>query len=1452
MYALPYMDREYIRNDGAIEIELLELTYWGPEGVPVVLELESGSGFTNRHVLVHWDNDTIPHCRMRPSRYMHGESRPLDDLCENEIPGSSETPRPTFYLQTLGVRNESQPVPYKDLIIPGAMYYVQDGYHHLDTFPSLNVEDFESLRASAPPEQRTDWYETVLVSAEYNSELLLRVREFVPDDPDDDRVPGHEDNCPDVHNPFQWDLDRDGIGDVCDSDEDGDGLVDAEDLCPWCIGFWGTSDCSQDHDNDCVPDLQDPDDDEDGILDGDEYYVHDDGEDDNLTEYDKRWHLDADNDGEPDDVDDDDDGDGMPDSLDPCPMCRERSEWDLVDLDHDGLGNACDFDDDGDTAWDDGAQREWFANQLSIMGDMPFCQYPEHYGERYRFDMPRYDPSDKPCKPPISPFLFPRDCDDNCKDVKNPDQRNCDWMSETVIRGNACDPLVSEPCVDLLSVEEKGHHCVVLGKLMQCYPEKAEVGYRTWGTEVDGQGMRKKQCVCRTEECDPRNQCSLNGSNYNEGGELVWFPVLWSSCNRGYDRESEITTCGDLPVILDAGEPYSPLSWSWSAAGGMEDAQKIDSSYLVKLRSRIVDITDGAVLGGPTHSRGNLFRPGYISEVPGNWIFHELIGAEEAGVYVLEALAELADIGELPFFRAGSFGLVRYDSEQRRFFDLDAYDAADFARAGQVLEARDSAFGQYIDSTGVPVLLSFGGDLPGGGTSDGLLVKRGEEPWALVDTGGAGPSARAGASMVVDAARGRALLLGGRTANAISDELWSLDLDTLAWTMIESTGYHVAHAATTSDGDRWYLFGGLGGGAFGDETDVLLSVDLTTGESELLSAGAGPAPRHSAGLGLDPATGRLFVAGGIAGLGFGLRVSYEASELPDEAWPQWSYDGWGETSLSGDGVMFMADDPDAANGYGAIQFAPYLNEAEYSEADVRMRVDYCVPGAGESCASFGLGSGRAIVFKLYEEDGERFLAPRLEADAGGPAYPRYPADWTHFHTYLLRIDRIDDRVELVVDGEPAFDMDLDEFPEIWAGADIPELPEHLGVAVIGTGGGLSSGRTVWDHFRYSYSSPAKYMNDVWVAEPGAGGVSWSVLVPPCEGPGCEHPGVARPAIAVSPGGDRISLLGGVSEAGADLPMLRELDPTTGVLAEQEYLAEIPAEQGDCDGTGEIDPGFGLLCVSPESWWGPVGEALCGSDGELSCSAGPVEAERLSRLKIPFRALDLLAQGGKAYVGTVAGLVRYDLSDPARPLPDLAVPMGPVHDVEVRGEYAYAGGLVGLVVVDLTSGLPVGYRWVGFRIRGLALSPDGQHLYAAGQRRFAVVDVSDPGRPRVVASERRWFRGASAVEPLGSDRVVVTDNSGLTVIDVSDPDSPEIAAQTETPRPVRDLVVRERYAYMLDRSGRPLAASLRNLPDLAVTEGHLLEPIVAGRQDLGDLRIRLTPNQRRLEIVRAGR
>ena len=141
-------------------------------------------------------------------------------------------------------------------------------------------------------------------------------------DNDNDGILNPDDNCLDVYNPLQEDLDGDNIGDKCDPDIDGDRVLNEEDNCVY-VRNPGQEDSDKDGFGDACDNCptSNPSNED---LDGDGFPDQ----------------PDADGDGAGDVCDLDDDNDGVPDTSDTCPGLRNFNR----DFDNDGKDTACDPD----------------------------------------------------------------------------------------------------------------------------------------------------------------------------------------------------------------------------------------------------------------------------------------------------------------------------------------------------------------------------------------------------------------------------------------------------------------------------------------------------------------------------------------------------------------------------------------------------------------------------------------------------------------------------------------------------------------------------------------------------------------------------------------------------------------------------------------------------------------------------------------------------------------------------------------------------------------------------------------------------------------------------------------------------------------------------------------------------------------------------------------------------
>ena len=184
--------------------------------------------------------------------------------------------------------------------------------------------DFDGIPNCLDPDDDNDGFDDQIEINEGTDPL--NVYEFPFPDDDGDGVPyymgsaqSYNDNCPDISNPDQSDIDEDGLGDLCDNcvnivnkdqlDIDEDGLGDLCDVCPDDFNPE-----QEDYDKDLLGDICDLDDDNDGQSDEDEIACGSDPKDETSLS------PDYDGDGVLDCLDFDNDNDGIEDSIDLNPL----------------------------------------------------------------------------------------------------------------------------------------------------------------------------------------------------------------------------------------------------------------------------------------------------------------------------------------------------------------------------------------------------------------------------------------------------------------------------------------------------------------------------------------------------------------------------------------------------------------------------------------------------------------------------------------------------------------------------------------------------------------------------------------------------------------------------------------------------------------------------------------------------------------------------------------------------------------------------------------------------------------------------------------------------------------------------------------------------------------------------------------------------------------------------
>ncbi len=185
------------------------------------------------------------------------------------------------------------------------------------------------------------------------------------------------------------------------------------------------------------------------------------------------------------------------------------------------------------------------------------------------------------------------------------------------------------------------------------------------------------------------------------------------------------------------------------------------------------------------------------------------------------------------------------------------------------------------------------------------LYDVGCDSWTKLDA--SGPAGRTRHTAVYDSANHRVLVYGGLSASGSLSDTWALDMGSLEWSQISTTGAppaRINHAAVYDEnGGRMLVFGGnLGPSVINiDPANDVWALDLTTnGWSDVTPAAAGPDERLWVSALYDPANDQMVIFGGGDDSAFTGTVSYR-----NDAWawsdasgePTWTEVGGGQRNV---------------------------------------------------------------------------------------------------------------------------------------------------------------------------------------------------------------------------------------------------------------------------------------------------------------------------------------------------------------------------------------------------------------------------------------------------------------------------------------------------------------------------------------------------------------------------
>jgi hypothetical protein len=376
-------------------------------------------------------------------------------------------------------------------------------------------------------------------------------------DTDGDGVADNLDNCPNTANTDQADLDNNGIGDVCDDDADGDGIVNAEDCDDLDAQIGVATVWYADTDGDGYGDNANST----VTCDQPVGYVADNTDCDDGNPEINPGATDIPNDGIDQNCDGSDnvldtDEDGVADNIDNCPSIANP---DQEDLDGDDIGDVCDDDADGDGIasaedCDDmdaqiGAATVWYAD---TDGD----GYGDNANSTVACDQPvGYVADNTDCddgNPEINPGAtdIPNDgIDQNCDGSDNVLDTDEDGVADNI---DNC-PSIANPDQEDLDGDDIGDVCDDdadgdgIASAEDCDDMDAQIGAATvWYADTDGDGYGDN--ANSTVACDQPVGYVADNTDCDDGNPEI-NPGATDIPNDGIDQN-----CDGSDNVLDTDE----------------------------------------------------------------------------------------------------------------------------------------------------------------------------------------------------------------------------------------------------------------------------------------------------------------------------------------------------------------------------------------------------------------------------------------------------------------------------------------------------------------------------------------------------------------------------------------------------------------------------------------------------------------------------------------------------------------------------------------------------------------------------------------------------------------------------------------------------------------------------------------------------------------------------------